>query len=423
MSAAPGRPQASSQRSAQHEGTPVSVTTYFYVRPTDSLFIRGNLAFGDSGEHGASQMPPPPSLFAGAFRSAILGQNAEYMAQFLAGQPLADDARRRCLGTYAQPGAFRLSWLSLAGQAHGQAIGQAAPEAVMPLPADLVVLGKAFAPLIPQALAAGTSCSGELPMRATLFSAKQEKPSTGIYLRGTGLQDHLAGKLPGDAAQAAAGHLFRRDPRLGIGLNADSRTAEEGLIYTTDGYAFGPGEGDDGKASPFASTGFLVGMDGVADVLPDQGSLRLGGDGRSATYQRVGFKSPMPDKPAANKRFRLVLQSPALFSQGWLPDGVVQENGFYKLQGAGFSARLACAAIGRREVVSGWDLHGWKPKPAQAATPAGSVYWFDEFEGDAGKLAAWVKGGLWPENQHAMDATQKMRRAEGYNLALLGAWI
>lgn len=396
----------------------MSAATYFYVCPTDSLFIRGNLAFGDSGEHGASQMPPPPSLFAGAFRSAILGQNTEHMAQFLAGQPLADEARARCLGTYAQPGEFRLSWLSLAGQVEGQA----APEAVSPIPADLVVLGQAFAPLIPRSVAAGSASAGELPMRATLFSAKQEKPSTGIYLRGTGLQDHLTGKLPGDAAQVAAGHLFRRDPRLGIGLNADSRTAQEGLIYTTEGFAFGPGAADEGKASPFASTGFLVGMEGVADVLPAQGSLRLGGDGRSAHYQRVEYKPPVAANLAANKRFRLVLQSPALFSQGWLPDGVVQEDGLYKLRGAGFTARLACAAIGRREVVSGWDLHGWKPKPAQAAAPAGSVYWFDEFEDDVGKLAAWAQGGLWPENLDAMDTTQKMRRAEGYNLALLGAW-
>ena len=396
----------------------MSAATYFYVCPTDSLFIRGNLAFGDSGEHGASQMPPPPSLFAGAFRSAILGQNAEHMAQFLAGHPLADEARARCLGTYAQPGEFRLSWLSLAGQVDGQVI----PEAVSPLSADLVVLGQAFAPLIPRSIAAGSASSGELPMRATLFSAKQEKPSTGIFLRGTGLQDHLSGKLPGDAAQVAAGHLFRRDPRLGIGLNADSRTAQEGLIYTTEGFAFGPGAADEGKASPFSSTGFLVGMDDVADVLPAQGSLRLGGDGRSAHYQRVEFKPPVAANLAANKRFRLVLQSPALFSQGWLPDGVAQEDGLYKLRGAGFNARLACAAIGRPEVVSGWDLHGWKPKPAQAAAPAGSVYWFDEFEGDVGKLAAWAQGGLWPENLDAMDTTQKMRRAEGYNLALLGAW-
>ena len=42
--------------------------------------------------------------------------------------------------------------------------------------------------------------------------------------------------------------------------------------------------------------------------------------------------------------------------------------------------------------------HRWAPKTAQRVAPAGSVYWFDQFDGDAGKLAAWVAGGLWPQN-------------------------
>ncbi len=106
-----------------------------------------------------------------------------------------------------------------------------------------------------------------------------------------------------------------------------------------------------------------------------------------------------------------------------MPEGVAQQNdSSYRLFGAGYSAILVCAALGRRDVVSGWDLHQWAPKPAQAAVPAGSVYWFDQFEGDIGKLAAWVDSGLWSDtldtNQHA---NQAMRRAEGYNRALLGA--
>jgi CRISPR-associated protein Cmr3 len=51
--------------------------------------------------------------------------------------------------------------------------------------------------------------------------------------------------------------------------------------------------------------------------------------------------------------------------------------------------------------------------------PAGSVYWFDEFDGDFGKLAAWVNQGMWPQN---LTTLQQSRRAEGYNRALLGAW-
>ncbi len=385
-------------------------TSFYYVRPTDSLFVRGNLAFGDSGEHGSSLMPPPPSLFAGAFRSALLGKDAAQMVAFLAqGGRCTSPALHQCLGTPAAPGAFAIQWLSLAAEP-GNAGGSGAPEAISPLPADLLLLGQQFAPLVPRALAQGTPSAGDLPQRATLQSAKQEKPTGGVYLRQSGLALHLQGRPADKSHSVESKHIYQRDPRLGIGLNADARTAEEGQIYTTEGFAFQAG------------AGFLVGIAGVGDLLPKEGQLRLGGDGRSAHYRRVDFTPPAAE-PAwfANGRFRLLLQTPALFSQGWLPEGVTrQDDGSYRMHGDGFSARLACTALGRREVVSGWDLYHWKPKPAQAAAPAGSVYWFDEFTGDAGKLAAWVQSGLWPQNA---DALQQSRRSEGYNRALLGAWI
>jgi len=391
-------------------------TTFYYVRPTDSLFVRGNLAFGDSGEHGSSQMPPPPSLFAGAFRSALLGQDADHLHSFLSQGRCSYDALAQCLGTPEHPGNFRVTWLSLAGDPGGHA----APEPVYPFPADLLMLGQHFAKLEPRAVATGVQSAGDLPQRATLVAAKQEKPKGGVFLRSKGFAQHLQGQPVEPIHAIESQHMFVRDPRLGIGLNADARTAEEGQIYTTEGFAFSPQEA--AVAAGFVSTGFLVGMQGVAELMPLEGVLRLGGDGRSAHYRRVDF-----DAPAANnlltkiKRFRLILKTPALFSQGWLPEGVSQQSdGSLRLQCDGFAARLACAALGRREVVSGWDLFNWKPKPAQAAVPAGGVYWFDEFTGDAGKLAAWVAQGLWPHNP---DPLQQSRRAEGFNRALLGAWI
>lgn len=391
-------------------------TTFYYVRPTDSLFVRGNLAFGDSGEHGSGVMPPPPSLFAGAFRSALLGKDAAQMMAFLAhGGRCTSPALHQCLGTPAEPGAFAIQWLSLATDASENGM----PEAISPLPADLLLLGQQFAPLVPRAIAQGTQSAGDLPLCATLQSAKQEKPTGGVYLRQSGLELHLQGHSTEKSHSVDSKHLYKRDPRLGIGLNSDARTAEEGQIYTTEGFAFSPGDGN--AHSIFASTGFLVGIAGVGDLLPTEGQLRLGGDGRSAHYRRVDFTPPTADKTiTANGRFRLLLQTPALFSAGWLPEGVTQhDDGSYRLQADGFSARLACAALGRREVVSGWDLFHWAPKPAQAAAPAGSVYWFDEFDGDAGKLAAWVQSGLWPQNPNTL---QQSRRSEGYNRALLGCW-
>lgn len=418
-------------------------TTWVYVHPTDSLFVRGNLAFGDSGEHGASLMPPPPSLFSGAFRSALLGNDAEQLAAFLQHGQCSHPALAQCLGTPQAPGDFRLTWLSMAGQCgHVSGAGRCAvPEAISSLPADLLVLGNTFATLAPRAVPDGVQSAGDLPMRPTLVFAKQEKPKGGVWLRQSGLAQHLSGKLPADSTQMESKHLFQRDPRLGVGLNDQARTAEEGLIYTTEGFAFSPprtsGANSQVKiasasfsvssgAIDFESTGFLIGLEGVHALLPKEGTLRLGGDGRSAHYCRVEFKPPVAtDIPGKQGSFRLILQTPALFAQGWLPDGVTrQADGSHRLQRPGFSARLACAALGRRDVISGWDLHQWAPKPAQAAAPAGSVYWFDQFDGCPGKLAAWVQNGLCPhDSPQARDPQQHIRRAEGYNCALLAAWI
>ena len=401
-------------------------TTYYYVRPTDSLFVRGNLAFGDSGEHGTGLMPPPPSLFAGAFRSALLGKDAAQLAAFMNHGQCTDGELAQCLGTPTAPGTFRIAWLTLAGETSPGNTAAPTTEAITALPADLLMLGKEFVTLAPRAPADGVQSAGALPLRATLVSAKQEKPAGGKYLRSKGLMQHLQGQATDKAHSIDSKHLYQRDPRLGIGLNADARTAEEGLIYTTEGFAFSPqnaftGKGDASPmSSPFVSTGFLVGIEGAGALLPDTGFLRLGGDGRSAQYRKVTFAAPsVPNVLGAHQRFRLILQTPALFAQGWLPEGVAGQDGTYRLQGDGFTTRLACAALGRREVVSGWDLAAWAPKPAQAAVPAGSVYWFDEFAGDSGKLAAWVARGLWPDD---LNPLQQTRRAEGYNRAFLAAW-
>ena len=388
-------------------------TTYFYVCPTDSLFIRGNMAFGDSGEHGASFMPPPPSLFAGAFRSALLGSDTAQLTAFLATGRCTNGALDKCLGTPEAPGEFAVSWLTLAADSGAGS----APEPIAPLPADLLMLGDNFATLEPRSVAESVVSAGDLPLRATLVSAKQEKPTGSVYLRSQGLAQHLQGLRPMTQHGVTSKHLFSRDPRLGIGLNSDAHTAEEGQIYTTEGYAFSPKSAT--EKALFSSTGFLVGLQGVAGLMPAEGVLRLGGDGRSAHYRRVDFSPPQVTLAAGHTRFRLLLQTPAIFNQGWLPDGITLQDGQYCLQGDGFSARLACAALGRRDTVSGWDLYHWKPKPAQAAAPAGSVYWFDEFTGSTDKLAAWVANGLLTEDAATRPST---RRAEGYNRALLGAW-
>ncbi|MFO1291818.1 MAG: type III-B CRISPR module-associated Cmr3 family protein [Rubrivivax sp.] len=395
-------------------------TRYYFIEPVGVLMLRGNRSFGADGEHGEALLPPWPSLFAGAFRSALLAGDARHLAAFtaIASGGFADESQRgermrellgaplfATLGTPQQPGTFRIAWASLAIRR------DEAVQPVLPLPADLVALEDAeathLAALQPRALPAGLSGSTCLPMTASMRCAKQVKPAEGHWLAGDGLTAHLSGNPPAGTLRTEA--LYQRETRLGIALDAASRSASDGALYTTEAVSF------------LEDAGFLVGIDG-AGSLADEGLLRLGGDGHAARWRRADFARPAAPTVVQGGRFRLLLATPGVFSGGWLPACVTREaDDVVRLRGEGFTARLACAALPRHAVVSGWDLAQWAPKTAQRVASTGSVYWFDQFEGDAGKLAAWAAGGLWPDNA-AMPLEPAQRRAEGFNNALIGQW-
>jgi CRISPR-associated protein Cmr3 len=241
-----------------------------------------------------------------------------------------------------------------------------------------------------------------LPKVAVLRQHASAKPAAGYWLEGSGLETYLLGELP--TAVAATRTLYGRDLRLGIAIGSGSGTVEKGALYTTEAVALREG------------VGFLVGIDGLGELLPAEGTLRLGGDGRGARYTRI--EPPATGRAINGERFRVVLATPAVFRDGWLPDGCVREaDGSVWLRGAGFGARLVCASVGRHGVVSGWDIAARRPKDAQRVVPAGSVYWFEDLQGDVRKLATWVAGGLWD------DTADPARRAEGFNLAWLGEWL
>ncbi len=381
------------------------MSTYHFVQPLDVLMIRGNKSFGGDGQHGEAVMPPWPSLFAGAFRSALLGKDAGQLASFAhAGDRLAGDLGA-VLGSRDEPGSFAINWLSLA------ILGAEAgvPLAIVPRPTDLVAFdAPRVAPLVslqPTSPPAGSMASGGLPLVAHLRIARQAKPQAGRWLDAAGLAAYLRGELP--ARTLSSADLFKRETRLGIALDSGSRTAADGALYTSEAIALD------------SSVGFLVGCEGDGGQLAKTGHLRLGGDGKGARYRAIAFTAPVVPRHAITARrcFRIILATPGVFAGGWLPERVTRCGaGDYRLEGEGFSARLACAAVPRFDTISGWDLARQQPKTAQRVAPAGSVYWFDDFAGDVGKLAEWVASGLWGDNP------DRQRRAEGFNRAWLGLW-
>ena len=370
-----------------------------FIEPLDVLFLRGNKLFGDPGSFGESLVPPWPSAAAGALRSAMLARDGIDLAAFARGE-----VEHPTLGTPSQPGPFTVVGFTLARKGADARI-----ESLHALPADLIAQTEGdgritqISRVTAATPAAGLISSAPLLQWPVLPQGDERaKPAGGVWLTQAGWADYLAGRTPGQQHALTTGSLWKIDPRVGVGLDADKRRAADGQLFTVQAVAFEHG------------VGFLATVAGA--VTPTDGVLRFGGDGRGAALRPARHQPPAPDLAAIVKarRARLVLTTPGLFPDGWLPPGV---DGERRVAWPGLSARLTCAAVPRSEVISGWDLALRQPKAAERAAPAGSVYWLDDLDSTPEALGKLAEAGLW-----ASDAQNSQRRAEGFNRFTFAAW-
>jgi CRISPR-associated protein Cmr3 len=274
-------------------------------------------------------------------------------------------------------------------------------------PADLSIVedesGKTtvrrLAPLPP---ATGILSSAHFPLLPVLAENNRAKPAGGYWLTEAGWCSYLRAEVLQAADLVKSGDLWALDHRVGVGLDAARRSAADGRLFSMEAVALKPG------------VGFLVAVTGA--VPPVSGAVRLGGDGRGAVIQKAPIQPPEPDYVALIKagRCRLILASPGLFAEGWRLPGMVPDGRF---EFNGVRAQVVCAAVPRAEVISGWDLAKWQPKPALRAAPGGSVYWLDKLEATPEALRKLAEMGLWGE-----PCEDSARRAEGYNRFHLAAY-
>ena len=410
----------------------MSAVSYCFLEPLDVLFLRGNKLFGDPGSFGESLIPPWPSVAAGALRSAMLAQDGVDLAGFAGGR-----VAHPTLGTVSKPGPFAVTEFQL-----GRRYGNGGVEALYAPPADLVICektggGRSVKTLVPARLPSGQgriSSSAPLSLLPVMAETERTKPAGGYWLTEQGWRKYLKG-LPLDvgADLVSSRELWAIDPRVGVGLDAASGRAADGRLFTVQAVAFV-------KREHLSRNGFDVGfLVGVTGTEPLQSGLaRLGGDGRAAAMHPVSLKTFEPDFGAMlkAKRCRLVLTTPGIFGtldardgagamrSGWLPTGITQTSqGEFLFDLHGVKGKLVCAAVPRFEVVSGWDLALWQPKPAQRVAPTGSVYWLQELEATPDALRRLIEQGLWPATTPELPeaaADWQARRAEGFNRCTLG---
>ncbi|HWP34530.1 MAG TPA: type III-B CRISPR module-associated Cmr3 family protein [Thermodesulfobacteriota bacterium] len=220
------------------------------------------------------------------------------------------------------------------------------------------------------------------------------------------LEAYLSGVCPEEKALADRPPTSFREPRIGIGIDAATRSARRGYLYLRDVMRL------EERAGLLVATNQDLELDGAV--------ARLGGDGRMTRVVAVDFPG-WPSRPEVGVRFKVYLSAPTWFGRpgngagswcpGWLDDGRHEGTP----PGCSARVRLIGAAIGPLVPAGGWDLSRQQPRDIQWLVPAGAVYFFEAADGEQARLAAEALHG------RALCDDAAMARA-GFGLAFVGRW-
>lgn len=213
----------------------------------------------------------------------------------------------------------------------------------------------------------------------------------------------------------------QKEPRTHVKINPKLGTAEDTQLFETIGLDFSI----KGKVNGIGLAARVDNEGGFMDLSTkiDQFNT-IGGERRLAHWKTYGtqegwsFPSDLASK-FTGKKVRMVLATPAIFSDGWKPGWLKgwSESEAPDYWPKGLKLRLVSACTDRWKPISGWSLENGRqgPKPIRRLVPAGSVYFF-KIEGD-GDAAAIAKN-LWLRS--VCDDEQDRR--DGFGLVLWGIW-
>jgi CRISPR-associated protein Cmr3 len=203
-----------------------------------------------------------------------------------------------------------------------------------------------------------------------------------------------------------------QESRIHVSIDVETGTADEGFLIQTSGLEFSttPQDGNQKALSKFQQYALAVETD--AELGP--GVDFLGSERRVVHW--IHSDETLPACPgairkaiASQKHCRLLLATPAIFTQGYLPEWICQNT-------SGLKVAIVAAAVPRYRAVSGWDARKGTQKASRRLAPAGSVY-FLSLEGDETAIQQFIDG-VW---MNTISDDEQDRR-DGFGLALLGAW-
>ena len=224
------------------------------------------------------------------------------------------------------------------------------------------------------------------------------KPGDNQWLTPAGLTAVLNGALPSPGDVVFAGGLWAMEPRTGLELDRNTRTAVEGMLYSVR------------HVRPASGVSLGARIDGLpADWAAPFGQLLpLGGESRLAECREwdgdLCLDAPS-EAVASSHDIAVIALSPLDIGE----DIYLGEQPIDDLAGA----RVVSAALDRPQRIGGWNSLERAPLPMRSALPPGSVL-FCEVED--------------PSQLHRTDALEAslvrlgQRQEWGFGLAALGLW-
>ena len=364
----------------------------YAIQPQTTLVFRSGRPFGQGGDAQSLAMPLPSTL-AGAVRTCWGEQQKHIDFSKELNQEQLDLLRNQSV----------LGPLLMQESSY-----------LFPQPADAVYLNRdgsvGVYQLKPGELPPDTGC--DLPAGLSpVFMEDQVKgkPAPGpLWWEESHFNQWLKGeKTDFDCLTACGWAGPQQDLRTHVALDHQTKAGLDGLLYQTTGVNF-----HDWVQNEHRSRSLMFGFDGELEA---PGLIRLGGEGRPSILSAHSSLPRMPEglseQIGQTQRLRLILLTPAIFSEGWRPAWLNAE-----LEGTvpatDIRLKLKAAAIPRWEPVSGWDLKAGKPRAIRRMVPAGGVYWFEILEGADKVNDLWLR----PVSDNRQD------RQDGFGIMVPGAW-
>mgnify|MGYP002397565287 CR=1 FL=1 len=363
----------------------------------DTLFFKDGKPFSMGEDSWADGLfPPPPSVFLGALRTALLATNPAMAFKLPQDDPT--------VGIFIK-------------NIHLAHVDSDSP--IFPCPLDFVKRKgeKEFSLLRLSHNEAVTSSVFSHLLENTTNHEIENCPDY-FWLTEAAFEEYLNGELPGDPLE----FKVLQEPKLGIGRNRQLNAASDGMLYRV-----GMRRLKDESGNQLL---FNVAYGGLSEDMQvilgkqNSGFAKLGAEGKAASttiYAEAPSRLRLPIFSHEHRVFKIVTATPTIFNHSregdaldykdaWIPDFIDRDTFEGDFQGIRVS--LLAAAVGKPLSIGGFDMLEGEPKPMVKAVPAGSVFFFKILDADASLS----------EFSSDLDGTfsfSKERRNEGFGLAYL----